>query len=662
MDEHSTAICSPLSVIDTLFEECSDRSGNSFGEKEHFERLLSESKFMHRIPYLRSTTIGKIPHNSLVRYRGIVQDIYNTEYFVGVYTSKNGEKMALSKYRDVLNDVDGTELDSPGSRLMERLSLLCAPIPGENAWLCGYTGGSLATSFHNDGEAEGVTSVNSKKRDMGIDYEDNSCNGLQSVFCDRSSVQNVDIVDGDKFQNASDHHRNTKRVSFSSEGLDSQRKCVNLNKPHHPTFYADNGDFNCCCVAKIYDCDDDVFKLNDMLELIGVYSLDSMTLPVSMDPLESLIGGDEIIDIPWSASQVPRVHCLTFRRIGSSFPLLMAVETSKSRHSDEPRPCENTPSEVWSVQEPGVGAYGPVNPLLSILCDKPEELAIARTEVLRLLSAALNYDDLAAEYVLLNCISRVVGRSEGVLLGSFPLCLGGIAESDAIISRLHFVLQTFTPRSVVIQASISSLNTNNFQPSKDYDSNYMLPSPLQLGSGTVVLLDESGLGEGVLNEKGMHSVQALRDIVSKQELSYLFAYCSVRISTDLSIIIFSKKSSCSSLFDSGEVVKMPLMREVSRESHDSMMQTPECDYSMLRRWWAGVRQLNVKMSNDLIYTAENDFVAARQADSNLDQTVFSRWLTIARLLAISYGSSEVLPIHWTRMKELEMLRLKRVFS
>ena len=84
------------------------------------------------------------------------------------------------------------------------------------------------------------------------------------------------------------------------------------------------------------------------------------------------------------------------------------------------------------------------------------------------------------------------------------------------------------------------------------------------------------------------------------------------------------------------------------------------DATAARQWWAGVRLLDVRMGPDLISTAENAFVAARQANSKLDQSDFSRWLTLARLLAVSTGSSEVLPQHWRRMQEIEAEREKRL--
>jgi hypothetical protein len=62
------------------------------------------------------------------------------------------------------------------------------------------------------------------------------------------------------------------------------------------------------------------------------------------------------------------------------------------------------------------------------------------------------------------------------------------------------------------------------------------------------------------------------------------------------------------------------------------------------------------MSNDVIDLIENTFVDARQADPTLSADDFHRWLLVARLLAISYGSSTITEGHFNRSKEMDLLR------
>ena len=63
-----------------------------------------------------------------------------------------------------------------------------------------------------------------------------------------------------------------------------------------------------------------------------------------------------------------------------------------------------------------------------------------------------------------------------------------------------------------------------------------------------------------------------------------------------------------------------------------------------------------------------DWVAARTQDLNengeqgrrLHTHMFQLWLTIARLLSISYGETQASKHVWDEMRELESLRLRRL--
>ena len=100
-----------------------------------------------------------------MRYRGLVQDIYNEEYYIGMYpkmnTSTGQTTMAVSKYRDYINDYnDGSDvaidLDSDECRLVSRQPILFVPIPGETPWVDSYVNNENNTTNNNALESEMV--------------------------------------------------------------------------------------------------------------------------------------------------------------------------------------------------------------------------------------------------------------------------------------------------------------------------------------------------------------------------------------------------------------------------------------------------------------------------------------------------------------------------
>jgi hypothetical protein len=232
-------------------------------------------------------------------------------------------------------------------------------------------------------------------------------------------------------------------------------------------------------------------------------------------------------------------------------------------------------------------------------------------------------------------------------------------------------------------------------------------SPLQLGEGTVLLIDETSLGVGNLNEKGARSVSAISSIVKDQKLPMSYPYYELKILTDLPLLLFTSSPRGHSLFGASEsqpfpmVVQRPIIGEMegvlegvdgsvgeSKEcsvvkgfsqgtassssqhsteassSQDSTMSGSESDSDRewthrVRSWWASVRVIDVTMSEAMATSAVDDFATARQSDLRLTQADFHRWLTVSRLLTLSQGDTEITAKHWGRMRELELIRLNR---
>lgn len=54
---------------------------------------------------------------------------------------------------------------------------------------------------------------------------------------------------------------------------------------------------------------------------------------------------------------------------------------------------------------------------------------------------------------------------------------------------------------------------------------------------------------------------------------------------------------------------------------------------------------------------EDDFVRARQLDRPVPVSIFHTWVTLARLVAFSFGSSCMQPQHWEHAMRLEKQRM-----
>ncbi|KAG2449005.1 hypothetical protein HYH02_005759 [Chlamydomonas schloesseri] len=206
--------------------------------------------------------------------------------------------------------------------------------------------------------------------------------------------------------------------------------------------------------------------------------------------------------------------------------------------------------------------------------------AALRVRALALLRWALGGDGLAAEYVLLQLLSRVVNRGDPNALGQLALnisrCPGAVpcgasappapsvgaaaaaastpAHSSPALaaellagrgvsgfaSALQAAVSCLVPLSVALPLSVEGCNSLSWSPVRDVSRERTAPSPLQLAPGTVLLLDETVMAPGQLNSQGVVSMQALLALARQQELLYDFETFQHPVPLDLPLIVLTQ--------------------------------------------------------------------------------------------------------------------------
>jgi hypothetical protein len=290
-------LLNPHDTIDKLFQDkISSITKNSkdihdlvinFGEKDYLEQCMSNKEFSSKLPNLTKKSLGSIQQNSLIKYRGLVQDVYDIEYCCALYEetnlSSNNKTYVLSKYKDIipqvsLNDKDNAiidfDLDDSSTVTLQRQSLLCVPLPGETTWSREY--------FTNNNI--------SNQSFVGINEQSNDSRKRSA------SDENIDMIDvddnniiGDNNNNNNNNKSINKSVKFADNSSNSSYKVV-TNNYGLPKYINEN---DVCCIAKIYD--DESIRMNDMIEIIGIYSMESLTSS-SNDYINLNQPGSEIVD------------------------------------------------------------------------------------------------------------------------------------------------------------------------------------------------------------------------------------------------------------------------------------------------------------------------------------------------------------------------------
>ncbi|KAF3433282.1 hypothetical protein FNV43_RR24384 [Rhamnella rubrinervis] len=284
-------LANPLGAVRSSFEKvmASDSDlasfdGKDWGAIDLFRNFLFDQSGLSQVPILNHKTIKWVQPNTLVRFRGMIQDMLGNEFYAGAY--KDGTVWRTNKFMDVSRFPMGSSSDM---RIWERRLIYCVPVPGQNSWT----------------ESEAVM------------YRSVDCEFQQRDKRPRSGDEAIDSMDS----------------LVSSDGFQGSPSAKKMRENEHPsqaTQFQESITGSACsssswelnidrdslsCIVKIYDSPESDLKLNEVFEFVGVLTLDS-EFQVDKDEYDEFSNGfgeDALVHFP--PNKVPRLHCLIHRKL-----------------------------------------------------------------------------------------------------------------------------------------------------------------------------------------------------------------------------------------------------------------------------------------------------------------------------------------------------------
>lgn len=189
------------------------------------------------------------------------------------------------------------------------------------------------------------------------------------------------------------------------------------------------------------------------------------------------------------------------------------------------------------------------NPLLLDLLQKNEEYSREeiRNDLLKLLTQFMFGDEIAAHYILLHLMSNVYARVSGEVLGKFSINLTCSEIPKEIledhIKKFYNLIELLMPDSCYLPLTIENLNNETFVPKKDYKTNRLQTGLLQLPKHAHLVLDETKLENGKLEQGGCLAVADLSELIKSQQLNYDFQFYKIPFQTNIPIMILSEGKS-----------------------------------------------------------------------------------------------------------------------
>ncbi|KAM0875654.1 hypothetical protein ACQ4PT_036659 [Festuca glaucescens] len=291
----------PLGAVRTTFEKAAAAAAaesggrdpvaafrsKDWGASEVFRSFLFDQGGIDKVPLLDASNLGLIKPNTLVRFRGMVQDMLGNEFYAGAF--KDGSTWRTNKFTDFSPFTMPHPCDS---HLWSAISsTACLYVPGQNSWTLESTPGPDLRQMSNCMSPE---QREKRKRDGDDDIMDVSENGNGESSSSKKPKE--DAV----------------QISSNSAEMPATEAVPEMNGNDH---HIPGSSFS--CLVKIYDMPESQVKLNDVGEFIGVYTFDPELAAPNDNSDDVMFDLIEDVTAQLPPSKVPRLHCLVWRKLSS---------------------------------------------------------------------------------------------------------------------------------------------------------------------------------------------------------------------------------------------------------------------------------------------------------------------------------------------------------
>lgn len=378
----------------------------------------------------------------------------------------------------------------------------------------------------------------------------------------------------------------------------------------------DTGEKGITFIVKIHDFRDVGFKLHDVLEVVGVLNLPTAA-DMGPDGNAMECNEDHVTVFPaalpeegtFDDSQLPRLHALAWRPLG--------------------RPS-------LALRAPDCAA------------------ATVRNGTVELLQSVLGGDSIAAELLLLYLISRVQSRPElSHCIGKMSTNLFNVLPAQA--NALVACLEQLVPQAVRLDVAKTVLAKMRLIPKKNYVTNSLGYSVLQLAPGTHLVLDETkdSPSRAALPDNVNENLKALKTVTAKQKILVDFEFYKSEFPVDCPVLVISTPKS---------ILPVDCRIKLTPESPAPPVLEPSTVQMDAMRAFINhcARQELVRIDEQVATAVQEHFVKSRQQGASIGGDDLQLWLTLSRLAAISFGENRLTSERWQWVLELDAARRGRL--
>ncbi|KAL7646045.1 UNVERIFIED_CONTAM: hypothetical protein RMT77_002946 [Armadillidium vulgare] len=461
--------------IKEIYDSCPEEWNSNL--KSFFEKELPQVE--SELSWLNETPLHQLQTDRVVRFRGMIQDMLNPEFYMDTFVIKGIDGQEIKRpgrYMDMVTCKPNEKvlLDSPHCVTKDRNSYLCISIPGENTWVK-----EIFNQINPKYEINTSNcSAHGNKRSLP---EDNNTELFLNNHQEKQQIENKKL----KSKSSVDELAESSLGHFPLPGLN------------------DLG-----CLLKTYE--DYEVSLNDIVEVTGILSFDPLMSDCDItEPNHGFLTPFtfETKECSLPSSLIPRLHVISLQKLNHCNPLLPMV-IDKDYHYPS---SFNIRELIGSILD--VAFLG-------------DELA-SEYFICHLISSVYNRQDI----IPIGKFSiNISGISQDLQQKNYP-------------KLLYKLIKNLTTHSHYFEMTVQNMNNINFVPKKDYETNCLKSGMLQLPKNFHLVIDETLLTPGKLESKGIANLSSLKTLIDWQKVDYDFQFHKLEQFTNIPVLILSEGKS-----------------------------------------------------------------------------------------------------------------------
>lgn len=248
-------------------------------------------------------------------------------------------------------------------------------------------------------------------------------------------------------------------------------------------------------------------------------------------------------------------------------------------------------------------------------------------------------------------------------IGQFTLNICNIPQEVVPLytKTLYEIIEMIVPVSHYLPMTLENMNTLQFIPKKDYKTNKLVSGILQLAPHTHLVLDETAMKAGKLENNGVLGVQFISHLIKTQQLKCDFQYYQLDFHSNLAILILSEGRSM--LPNNSQIPIHPSDEDVVKLIEETLKTAKyylRTKLDSIRRYLTQCKIQEFAMKDDESKMIEEDFVEMRKDDKNIGPEQLHNLLVLSRLIGIGKGQCALSKESWLKAKNMEIQRVERL--